>query len=80
MIGPYFEELAAKYPGVVFVKVDVDENEALVHKFKIESMPTVMFIRGGTGPEAVKATIKVGFRIFTVKFEISRRPFNTIDR
>ena len=25
MIGPYFEELAGKFPGVVFVKVDVDD-------------------------------------------------------
>ena len=37
-IGPKFVELAGKYGDVVFVKVDVDENEASAH-CRISGMP-----------------------------------------
>ena len=47
MIGPYFEELAGKFPGVVFVKVDVDDLEDVAQESDIchhplsSSTPTV---------------------------------------
>ncbi|XP_066996684.1 thioredoxin-2 [Anabrus simplex] len=45
MIAPKIEELAAEYPDVVFLKVDVDECEDIATKYDISSMPTFVFIK-----------------------------------
>ncbi len=47
MIGPYFEELAAKYPGVVFVKVDVDDLDDVAADCGINAMPTFQLYSNG---------------------------------
>jgi thioredoxin 1 len=47
-VGPYIEQLAEKYDGQVIVgKVDVDENDELAVQFRIQSIPTILFIKGG---------------------------------
>lgn len=51
MISPLFTSLAAKYPKVVFLKVDIDEaRDAAAHwnaHWNITSVPTFFFIRNG---------------------------------
>merc|ERR1711990_1157025 len=42
-IAPVFEELAAKYPDVTFIKVDVDENDEAAAAAGISCMPTFQF-------------------------------------
>ena len=47
-VGPYIEQRAEKYDGQVIVgKVDVDENDELAVQFRIQSIPTILFIKGG---------------------------------
>ena len=47
-VSPYIEQLAEKYDGQVIVgKVDVDENDELAVQFRIQSIPTILFIKGG---------------------------------
>ena len=47
-VGPYIEQLAEKYDGQVIVgKVDVDENDELAVQFRIQSIPTILFIKDG---------------------------------
>ncbi len=53
MLAPVFEEVAAKYPDVTFVKVNVDEDEELARKFRISVIPTLVFVKNG---EAVKTS------------------------
>ena len=53
MLAPVLEEVAAKYPDVTFVKVNVDEEEDLARKFRISVIPTLVFIKNG---EAVKTS------------------------
>ncbi|RLN34640.1 hypothetical protein C2845_PM03G21920 [Panicum miliaceum] len=36
-----------KYPGAVFLKVDVDELKEVAAEYKIEAMPTFLFIKNG---------------------------------
>ena len=48
MLAPVFEELSQKYDGqAVFVKVDVDENEAAAVKYGISSIPNIIAFKGG---------------------------------
>ena len=46
-IGPYFEELAAKFPDVTFVKVDVDELDDVAASCGISAMPTFQLYSNG---------------------------------
>ena len=44
-IAPFYDELAEKYEDVIFVKVDVDENEDTSEVCRIEGMPTFQFFK-----------------------------------
>ena len=47
-MGPIFEALEEKYPMMVFLKVDVDENQETAKEYRIEAMPTFKaFFNGG---------------------------------
>ena len=43
--APVFEQVAAKQPGVVFAKVNTDEEADLSAHFQIRSIPTLMVFR-----------------------------------
>ena len=45
-IAPVFVQLAEEMPDVVFVKVDVDENDETAEACGISSMPTFQFYKG----------------------------------
>ena len=48
MVSPVIESLSREYGGrVKFAKINTDENQDLVMKFGIMSIPTVMIFRGG---------------------------------
>ncbi len=47
MLGPVLEDLAASYPDIKFVKVNVDENMDLAARFGIMSIPNVFLFRDG---------------------------------
>jgi len=48
MIAPYIEELAKEYDGkVVIGKCDVEENDDLVGKYGIRTIPTMLFFKNG---------------------------------
>ena len=46
-IAPIFTKLAEEMTDVVFVKIDVDENEETAQACGIESMPTFQFYESG---------------------------------
>ncbi|KAG5536273.1 hypothetical protein RHGRI_023899 [Rhododendron griersonianum] len=47
MISPLYTSLAAKYPKVVFLKVDIDEARDAAARWTVSSVPTFFFIRNG---------------------------------
>ncbi|KAK2156242.1 hypothetical protein LSH36_218g04021 [Paralvinella palmiformis] len=47
MIAPYLEQLSTEYGNVLFLKVDVDEQEEIAQELGVEAMPTFKFIKGG---------------------------------
>jgi len=46
-IGPKFVALAADYPDILFIKVDVDVNSDAAASCKIQAMPTFQFYFDG---------------------------------
>lgn len=65
MIAPIFERLSAKYPQVVFLKVDVDECDQVAASNGVSAMPTFIFFRAktrvariqGANPQGLEAKI-----------------------
>lgn len=58
MLTPIFEELNNEYGDkVIFGKVNVDENPSIANKFRIASIPTLIFMKNGQIIENL-----VGFR------------------
>ena len=48
MLTPLVEDLAARYDGRVTVaKVDVDEQRELAIRYRVMSVPTVLFLKDG---------------------------------
>ena len=48
MVGPVIEELAGDYQGrAVIGKVDVDSNRDVAATYRIQSIPTLLFLKGG---------------------------------
>eukprot|EP01104_Vermistella_antarctica_P019532 TRINITY_DN7699_c0_g1_i1.p1 TRINITY_DN7699_c0_g1~~TRINITY_DN7699_c0_g1_i1.p1 ORF type:complete len:118 (-),score=33.89 TRINITY_DN7699_c0_g1_i1:136-450(-) len=46
-ISPFFVELAAKYPDVTFVKVDIDEAPDVAEDQEVSAMPTFRYFKSG---------------------------------
>jgi len=47
MLGPNLEKVAGEFKGLIFVKVNVDENNKLGSKYEIMSIPSVKLFKGG---------------------------------
>ena len=43
--APIFEQASEKHPGVVFAKINTDEEQELAGHFQIRSIPTLMVFR-----------------------------------
>jgi len=64
MVGPVVEELSGDYDGKIkFVKVNVDEANALASKYNVFSIPTLMiFIKGEVIAQQVGAASKETYK------------------
>ena len=47
-IAPKFEEMSKAYPQITFLKVDVDESAEITEIFKVNAMPTFIFLQNGS--------------------------------
>ncbi len=48
MLAPIFEEVAAELDGrVSFAKVNVDDQDKLAIRFRVDTIPTLLFFKGG---------------------------------
>jgi thioredoxin 1 len=58
MIAPHVEALAEEYVGkAVFAKVDVDANKNWAIKYGIQSIPTLLFFKGGQHVDTVVGAV-----------------------
>jgi thioredoxin-like negative regulator of GroEL len=48
MVAPILDQLAKEYAGrVKFAKLNTDENQGTARQFSIQSIPTLLFFKGG---------------------------------
>ncbi|KAK9758312.1 hypothetical protein RND81_01G222200 [Saponaria officinalis] len=47
IMAPILAECAKKYPNILFLKVDVDELKDVADAWKIQAMPTFIFVKDG---------------------------------
>jgi thioredoxin 1 len=58
MVAPVFEALATKYDGkITFCRMNVDENAQTAAKYRIMSIPTIMFFKGGQVADTVVGAV-----------------------
>ncbi len=47
-VGPIMEQLAGEYAGrVKIAKLNTDQNQRIAGQFQIQSIPTLLFFKGG---------------------------------
>ena len=46
-IAPVIDKMVTEYSDVTFIKIDVDENEAVAEEYGISVMPTFIFLKKG---------------------------------
>ncbi|MEU2913922.1 thioredoxin [Streptomyces massasporeus] len=44
---PVLKDLAAKHDGIVFAKIDVDQNQTTTQKYGVRSIPTLLLFSRG---------------------------------
>lgn len=59
-MSPLYENLAAKHPKVVFLKVDIDEVSDVAAHWNINSVPTFFFVKNGKEVDKVVGADKDG--------------------
>eukprot|EP00921_Rhytidocystis_pertsovi_P003072 GHVQ01005120.1.p1 GENE.GHVQ01005120.1~~GHVQ01005120.1.p1 ORF type:complete len:108 (+),score=6.43 GHVQ01005120.1:254-577(+) len=52
-IAPEMEKMESEFPGVLFLKVDVDELETLSEKYGVTAMPTIIIFKGSNVAKTV---------------------------
>ncbi len=61
MIAPVVEKLSTKYAGKVkFCKMNVDDNKKTAAQYRVMSIPTLMFFKGGKAVETVIGAVPEG--------------------
>lgn len=58
LIAPVFADMAKKFLNVVFFKIDVDELQSVAREFKIEAMPSFVFMKEGEVVDLVVGAMK----------------------
>jgi len=61
-IAPVFVKLAEEMPDVVFMKVDVDENEAISSRYGISAMPTFKILKNKEVVKELVGASEAGLR------------------
>jgi len=58
ILDPEFEVISKEYQGrVIFVKLDVDQNEELTGQWNVDGVPTLIFFNGGQEINRIKGIV-----------------------
>lgn len=68
LMAPLYTKLAAKYPKVVFLKIDIDEVRDVAARWNISSMPSFFFTRNGKEIDRVVGADKTSLEAKIAKY------------
>lgn len=69
-MAPVFDEVSGEYEGKVqFAKMDIDAEPALAKKFKIHSLPTLLFFKAGHKTPTMKSVGALDKEQFEAKID-----------
>ncbi|XP_003747944.1 thioredoxin-like [Galendromus occidentalis] len=54
---PIFKRISEQYSDVIFLKVDVDENEDAATEYEIASLPTFIFFKNGAAVDTLMGAL-----------------------
>ena len=58
MVGPLLEDMSPKYNGKAKIcKLNIDDQEDLARKYKVMSVPTLLFIKDGEAVERLSGAL-----------------------
>ncbi len=61
MIAPFLEQLAGEYQGQIKVaKLDVDSNQSTSMRYRVRSLPSVLFFKDGRHVDTVIGAVPKG--------------------
>lgn len=69
MISPKVEAMSNDFSDVVFVKVNVDENDETSEEYGIQAMPTFMFFKNGKKMDSFAGANEAKLREFVERFK-----------
>eukprot|EP01033_Poteriospumella_lacustris_P010457 gene10460-7435_t len=75
---PAYHLLALKTPTALFLKADVDECDQLAIQFKVETVPTIFYLRGGATLSNVLTKVLGGIA-FIDQFESNLNKYSTTE-
>jgi thioredoxin 1 len=58
-IAPFFNSLKEKHPNVKFLKCNIDENQEIARKHKVESIPCFILFKDGLEEDRMVGANKV---------------------
>ncbi|WOK96728.1 thioredoxin H4-1-like isoform X2 [Canna indica] len=67
-ISPFYAELSAKYPSIIFLAVDVDELADLSLAWDVQATPTFFFIQDGQKLDKHVGSDRADFEQIMMKF------------
>jgi len=70
-IAPTFEALAKQYPGVNFLKCDVDAARDVAALYKVSAMPTFIFLKGSNQVHTIRGADRMGLQNAVKQFTSS---------
>ena len=58
-IAPFFNSLKEKYPVIKFLKCNIDDNQEMARKYKIDSIPVFILFKDGLEEDRLVGANKV---------------------
>jgi len=68
MIAPKLQAMSEEFSGVVFLKVNVDENEEVAASYDISAMPTFLILKNGVEADKLVGANEAKLRELAQKY------------
>jgi thiol-disulfide isomerase/thioredoxin len=77
--APLFRRLALQTHTARFLKVDIEWNDGLATRYKVKSLPTIKFVRGGNVVSTIEGLQDDFMQIFYAQLEAASTPQEVVE-